>query len=61
MSDEFDESIKLTVKRKSYQGLSGGKYQQYIEQTSVEVGGIWWHKVITKDLFSITSEYHFNC
>ena len=52
--------LKLSVKRKPCQDLSGGKYQQYIERTPVEVGGMWQHKVIVKDLFSIIFEYHFN-
>lgn len=58
--DEFDEPIEVPVKRKPCQGLSGGKYQQYIERTPSEVGGTWRCEVIAKDLFPITSEFHFN-
>jgi hypothetical protein len=40
--DKCDESNNVTVvpmKRKPCQGLSGGRYQQYIERTPVEIGG----------------------
>ena len=35
-------------------------YQQYIERTPAEVGGTQRCEVIAKELFPITSEYHFN-
>jgi len=58
--DEFDKPIEMPVKRKPCQGLSGGKYQQYIEQTPVEVGGTRRCEVIAKDLFLISSKFNFN-
>ena len=59
-SDEVDKPIELPAKRKPCQGLSGGKYQQYIERTPIEVGGTRRREVIAKELFPITSEYRFN-
>jgi len=56
--ESADESEKLPVKRKPCQGLSDGKYQQYIERTPVEVGGTRRREVIAKDLFPGVSKLH---
>ncbi len=58
--DEPDISNKISVvsKRKPCQGLSDKKYQQYIKQTPVEVGGTRRREIIAKDLFPIISKFY---
>ncbi|CAI2188455.1 19582_t:CDS:1, partial [Funneliformis geosporum] len=60
--NELNKSDKISaifVKRKPCQGLSGGKYQQYIERIPVEVRGTRQHEIIAIDLFSTVSKFQF--
>jgi len=62
--DECDESNNAPIvpmKRNPCQGLSGGRYQQYIERTPVEIGGTRRREVIAKDLFPIVSDFNSKC